>query len=255
MEMAEGRFFSEDFITDSTSAVVVNETTASLMGKESPVGKRLSLGRNDFTVIGVIKDFNFRPVHTKIDPLVLYMRFENPNTMFVRFKGLNISQSISYIENIYKKFDPDSPFNYRFLDEEYDSLYRAEQRMEKIFGYFAFMAIAISCLGLFGLASYSAEQRTREIGIRKVLGASIPNVLGLLSREFIVLVFLSNIIAWPIAYFAMNNWLKNFAYRIDIGLLTFLFTGILSLGIAMLTVSFQTIRAAHSNPLNSLKYE
>jgi ABC-type antimicrobial peptide transport system permease subunit len=175
--------------------------------------------------------------------------------MCIRINSQNLPQTIRYIENIWQKFVPDYPFNYRFLDESLHNLYRAEQRIGKIIHYFSFLAILVACLGLFGLASFLAEQRTKEIGIRKVLGASVPGVVVLLSKEFLKWVLFANLVAWPVAYIVLNHWLQNFAYRTDIGWETFTLAGLLAFVIALLTVSFQTVKAAIANPAEALKYE
>jgi ABC-type antimicrobial peptide transport system permease subunit len=166
-----------------------------------------------------------------------------------------MSETVGFVQRTWKRIYPAIPFDYHFLDEDYDRLYRSEQRMGTLLTYFAGLAILIACLGLFGLASFTTEQRTKEIGIRKVLGASTVGIITLLSKDFIKLVVISNIIAWPIAYYSMNNWLQDFAYRIDVDLLIFLATAILSILIALFTVSFKTTKAAIANPVESLRYE
>ena len=254
MEMAQGRFYSPEFATDSL-AVVVNEKALEVMGIKSPLGKRLSIGSNDLTIIGVVKNFHFKPIQTKIEPMVLLMMPSSYNIMVMRTKPANISETIDFVESTYKKFNTDTPFSYNFLDERYENLYRAEQRVGKISICFAVIAILISCLGLFGLASFMAEQRTKEIGIRKVLGASVPAIFLHLSKNFIILVGLSNLIAWPVAYLTMKKWLQNYAYHTDLTLYIFMFAAFLAVIITLLTVSYQSIKAARANPVDSLKYE
>jgi putative ABC transport system permease protein len=177
------------------------------------------------------------------------------NYLYAKIAPENITSTIQYIKNVVKDIEPRFPFEFHFLDDALDTLYRNEQRMNTIFKYFTVLAIFVACLGLFGLSSYSAESRTKEIGIRKVLGASIPNILQLLSREFLILVGLSNIIAWPLAYLAMTQWLQSFAYRINIGLLPFVMTGIFVFFIALITINLQAVKAARSNPAECLRYE
>ena len=177
------------------------------------------------------------------------------NIINIRIESEQVSRSVADIKTVYEKFIPDYPFQYHFLDQNYERLYQAEERMEKLFYYFAGLTVLISCLGLFGLASYSAEQYTKEIGIRKVLGASIPNILFILTSDFMKWVMLSNVIAWPIAWYAMNKWLQNFAYRISIQWWMFALAGGITLIIALFTVSWQAIRAATANPVEALRYE
>ncbi|MGD8306676.1 MAG: ABC transporter permease [Ignavibacteria bacterium] len=254
MQMVEGRFYSDDYGSDSSS-VVINEEAAKIMGMNEPVGKTLTMWGDKLNIIGVVKNFNFKPLDTKIEPLVLRLNNEFLFSMFVRVRPGDLPGTLGHIENVYKEFTASAPFDYHFLDEDFDNLYRSESRMQSIFSYFAILAIIISCLGLFGLASYIAERRAKEIGIRKVLGASISGVTILLSKEFINWVLLANIIAWPVAYYLMNNWLQDFVYRINLTLWPFLISGLLALLIAIATVSFQSIKAAIANPVDSLRNE
>jgi putative ABC transport system permease protein len=254
MTMSGGRFFSREFSTDS-NAVVVNEAAVSAMDMQSPIGKRLSLGGRAFTIIGVVKNFNFKPLQSKIEPLVLWMQPSRYYAMVMRIKTEDIQGTIAYVEKVYKEFDPDRPFHFNFLDQDYDNLYRAEERVGRISASFALIAIFIAALGLLGLASYMAERRTKEIGVRKVLGASVPGVVGLLTREYVWLVCLANLFAWPLAYYVLNLWLQDYAYRISVGIGTFLLAGGIAFLIALLTVSYQAIRAATTNPVEALRYE
>jgi putative ABC transport system permease protein len=255
IEMAQGRFYLNEYASDSTEAVVVNEKALQIMGMDDPIGKRLTWSGRDYTIIGVVKDFHFKPLAHKIEPLVLFF---NPNFfyhVFIKILPHDVTNTLTYIEDVHSKYNPQYPFTLNFLDQDYAYQYRNEMRMQTIFSYFAGLAILISCLGLLGLAAYMAEKRTKEIGIRKVLGASIPNILGLLSKEFIALVGIANVVACPLAYYAMNQWLQNFAYRIDISWTVFALAAVLALLIAMVTVSTQAIRAALANPVQSLRYE
>jgi ABC-type antimicrobial peptide transport system permease subunit len=258
LEMIEGRFLSEEFPSDSQN-FILNEAAVKAAGLESPVGKRFRLLDKTGIITGVIKDFHFAPLHNKIEPLVIhkmpYQYWMYRNFVFIRISADNITQAIASIENMWDRAIPEYPFEFQFLDDTIDARYRSEQRLETILRIFTILAIAISCFGLFGLISFTAEQRTKEIGIRKVLGASVGSVVRLLSKEFVILVVLANIIAWPVAYFVMTKWLKNFAYRTEIGLVTFLFSGMAALAIAMLTVCYQSIKAALANPVDSLRYE
>jgi putative ABC transport system permease protein len=258
MDMIQGRGFSREFATDASEAYIVNEEAVKLMGMESPVGKRLSVFRKDGKIIGVVKNFNFKSLHHEIRPFVYMM---NPNwisamdCMFIRVAPDNISATLKYIESTCKQINPAYPLRYQFFDEWLERLYRNEQRMGRIVGYFTFLAIAISCLGLFGMASFMTEQRTKEIGIRKVLGAPVSRIILLLSADFTKWVLAANIIAWPVAYFAISKWLENFAYRTNLNMSIFILSGVLALVTALLTVSFQTLKAALANPVESLRYE
>lgn len=255
MEMAEGRFFSKDFESDSKEGFILNEAAIKAMGMESPVGKRFAFGRREGAIIGVIKNFNYKSLHSEIEPLILIMEPRGYRYGSIRISSKNIEETIAHLENTWNKFSAGFPFDYTFLDDRIDNLYRSEQRVGTVFNYFTILVIFIACLGLFGLASFTAEKRTKEIGIRKVLGASVSSILLLLSKEFAKWVFLANIVAWPIAYLVMDKWLENFAYRTNIGIETFFLSSGLALAIALITVSYQCIRAAVSNPVDSLKYE
>ncbi|HEX9654599.1 MAG TPA: ABC transporter permease [bacterium] len=254
MEIAEGRFFSRDFSADSL-AVVVNEKAIEIMGMPSAVGKRISLEADDFTIIGVVKNFHFKPVRTAIEPLVVFLDRNRYYAMVMRTRPENISGTIEFVEKTYRKFNADTPFNFNFLDQDYDNLYRVEQRIGTLSGYAAIIAILIASLGLYGLASYMAEQRTKEIGIRKVLGATGSSLVLLLSRNFIILASIANLIAWPVAYYVMSGWLQNYAYHTTLDIGIFIVAAILAFVIVLVTVSYQAIRAALANPVESLRYE
>ncbi len=256
IEMAEGRSFSKEFASDvQSNSFIVNEEVAKLMEKESVVGERFSFVGREGIIVGVMKNFHFQTVQNKIEPLAIHVYPDYFNYMLIRIPPENITVSLKSIENAWDRVIPNYPFEYMFLDEAFDQMYRNEQTIGTLLKYFAVLAIFVACLGLFGLASFTAEQRTKEIGIRKVLGASSPQITLLLCREFFVLVLLANLIAWPIAYFVMNNWLQNYAYKTSIGLLIFLATMGLALIIAIISVSYQAIRAALTNPVDSLRYE
>lgn len=254
MQMAEGRFFSHEFATDSVGAVI-NETAARAMGIDSPVGKKLSISNVDFKIIGVVKDFHFKPIQTKIEPLVLMKLANRYYAMVMRTKAEGISGTIDYVKSVYARFNPDTPFHFNFLDDDYNNLYVTEQRIGRISTAFTILAIVIAMLGLYGLASYVSEQRTKEIGIRKTLGASIPAIVLLLSKDFVFLAGVANLIAWPAAYYIMSVWLESYAYRtsLDIGL--FLLAAVLAFSIVLVTISFQAVRAARANPVDALRYE
>ncbi|NOR15615.1 MAG: FtsX-like permease family protein, partial [Candidatus Aminicenantes bacterium] len=254
MEMVEGREFSREFSTD-VEAVVVNQTAVSAMNMSSAVGKGLSQGDFKSQIVGVVKDYHFRSLRQDIDPIILIFSSEYSNVLFARLRGENMPQTIGYLEEVWNKFAPGYDFSYSFMDEALDDLYRAEQRTGTIFQYFSFLAILISCLGLFGLASFMAEQRTKEIGIRKVLGATVSSIVLLLSKDFTKWVLVANLVAWPVAYYAMHRWLQGFAYRIPVSWWAFLLAGLLALMIALFTVSFQAVKTALTNPVDTLKYE
>ena len=263
MEIINGRNFSEDFATDPDESVLINETAAKKIGWENPVGKRFvfrpppnSEGEVFYlSVIGVVRDFHMQSLRERIEPLIIFYDYDSLLTISVRAASDNIPQTLGLLENKWKELDPNRPFQFLFLDDSFDSLYRQEERLKTITFYFSFLAVLIGCLGLFGMASFTAEQRTKEIGIRKVLGASVPGIVRLLAKEFVLLVIAANLIALPAAYFAMNRWLQSFAYRMDIHPLIFVLAAALSLSIAMITVSYQAMRAAFADPVDSLRYE
>ncbi|MGE5812295.1 MAG: FtsX-like permease family protein, partial [Ignavibacteria bacterium] len=256
MEMVEGRNFSKAFPSDSNEAVIINEAAVKALEWKNPAGKKFnSNSENPLTVIGVVKDFHFASMRHRIEPLIIVNQPQPNNTMTVRIKGGKVSETISMIENAWGRTNPNHPFEYTFLDEEFDQLYRSEQKFARLIVSFTWLAIFIACLGLFGLASYMTEQRTKEIGIRKVLGASIANIFILTTNQFLILVALANIIAWPLAYLFMNKWLQDFAYRVEIRFTTFFIAAFLTLIIALLTVGYQAVKAAVANPVKSLRYE
>ncbi len=255
MEVVQGRAFSKKFPADSGN-VIFNEKAIKVMGMESPVGKQFALDEeNKGTIIGVLKDFHSLPLTYEIEPMIILMVPDYQRYMLVKIQSENIAGTIENIEASWAKFSPGFPFEYHFLDEDFDMLYRDEIRSGKIFGYFVILAIFISCLGLLGLSSFTAEQRTKEIGVRKVLGASVTNIVIILVKEFTKWVLYANLIAWPIAWFMMNNWLQNFAYKTDIGWWVFLLAGGIAFVIAVITISSQAIKAAVANPVKALKYE
>jgi putative ABC transport system permease protein len=250
IELAAGRDFSREMVTDS-SAYIVNEEAVREMGLGNPVGKRFNQG----TIIGVVKDFHFKSVRDKIEPLVMFIWQQQYAKVYIRLAPGKAQQGVAVVEEAYAKFNPDKPFEYSFLDEDFDEQYRSEQRTGIIFNYFAFIAIFISCLGLFGLVMFATEQRTKEIGIRKVLGASLQNVILLISTDFIKLVLIANVIAIPLAWYSMSQWLDSFAYHVDLRWTTFLIASVSSVFIAWLTMSYQSLKAASANPVESLRSE
>jgi putative ABC transport system permease protein len=259
IKILKGRNFSRDFPSDKQGAYLLNETAVKSLGWEAPIGRDF-FGEGDEKsrgkIVGIVKDFHLLSLHNKIEPLYFYLKpgIES-DYLSVKIRGNNIPVTIKFLEENMKIFSPAYPFEYAFFDDIFASVYRAEQNLGDAFGIFAFTAILIACLGLFGLASLSAESRTREIGIRKVLGATVTNVTLMLSKEFTRWVLLANIIAWPTAFYFMSNWLQSFAYRASLGIEIFILSGLLALLIALGTVSYQSIRAAAANPVESLRYE
>jgi putative ABC transport system permease protein len=260
IQLLKGRNFSKGF-SDSAS-VILNETAAKRIGWEDPIGKYLQYPGNSqrFKVIAVANDFNIESLHTLVTPFALFHSSSKTyglraSYISVRVKPGNIIDHLNKIESKWKSFAPNTPFDYSFLDGEFDALYRSEKRMGTVFGIFTFLSIFVACLGLFGLAAYTAERRIKEIGVRKVLGASVQALVVLLSKDFMKLVMLSALIAFPIAWWAMNKWLDDFAYRIYIGWGVFAIAGLAAVFIALFTVSFQAIKAAIANPVKSLRTE
>lgn len=258
LKFAAGRNFSWQLQSDWKNSFIVNETAAKMMGwsPTEAIGKLLWHLNHHGQIIGVVKDFNFRSLHHGIEPVVMLMDSTGPYfETLIKTSSHNIPATIGYVEKTWKRFSPDFPFEYHFLDQSFGQLYESEQRLGEIFGAFSVLAILIACLGLFGLASYATQRRTKEIGVRKVLGASVMQIVKLVARDFVILVVIANVIAWPIAYYAMERWLQNFSYRTTISLWIFILSGILTLVIALATVSFHAIRAATVNPSVSLRCE
>jgi putative ABC transport system permease protein len=258
MEMIKGRNFSPKFGSDST-ALIINETTAKLLGLSDPLNKKLYSKDMEgapvaYTVIGVVKNFNYESLRKNVGPLCMRLG-DNSYASAFRVSTVDIAGLIKSVETKYKAVAPGMPFSYHFLDDSFDNMYKEEQRVGKVALTFALLAVLIACLGLFGLASYMAEQRTKEIGVRKVLGASVTTITVMLSKDFLRLVLISFAIAVPIGWWSMNRWLQDFAYRINISWWVFGLAGIVALLIAVLTVSFQAIKAAVANPVKSLRTE
>lgn len=260
MEMAKGRNFSREYGTDSTG-LIINETAAKMLGPGDPIGKKLysSIGNSSeetiaYTIVGVVKNFNYQSLRENVGPLAMRLGFNRWETAF----KVNMSEApnlIAQIEGKWKQMAPGMPFRYQFLDEAFDDMYRAEQRIGTVALCFAFLTILIACLGLFGLVTYMTEQRTKEIGIRKVLGASVTGITTLLAKDFLRLVLLAILIASPLAWYLMKQWLANFAFRINIEWWMFVGAGVLAILIAFLTIGWQSMRAALANPIKSLRSE
>jgi len=253
MQLVEGSNFT-GAVADSMH-FILNETAVKTMRIKNPVGKRFKLWQTEGTIIGVVKDFHFATMHTRIKPAVFYAQQITWGNIYIKTTGKDAAAAIASTEKEWKKYNADYPFKYSFLDDSYKRLYESEQRTGSLFNIFAAIAIFISCLGLLGLAAYTAQVRTKEIGVRKVLGASIQNILQLLAADFIKLVFIAIVFAMPVAWFAMNKWLESYAYRINISWFVFVASGLLAIAIALVTVSFLAIKAAMVNPVNSLRTE
>jgi putative ABC transport system permease protein len=261
MEMVSGRNFSKEYGSDS-SAIIINETAAKFLGYDNPIGKKLYTNGNGpatagliaFTIIGVVKNFHYESLKQTVGPLLFHLGERTGATAF-KISTANVQDLVKNIENKWKSMASGMSFSYQFLDDSFNDMYREEQRTGKLGLTFAVIAILIACLGLFGLATYMAEQRIKEIGIRKVLGASVGNIAGMLSKDFIKLVFIAAVVAFPVAWWAMHKWLQDFAFRVDIGWKVFALSGLIALLIAILTVSSQAIKAAVANPVKSLRTE
>lgn len=255
MKLLAGRDFYPDQKMDSGN-VIINETLAKLINSKNAIGATISRSGQVFTVAGVVKDFVYSDMYKPSAPLILFSDTSNINVLTMRLKPSNdLTASLSKIEAVMKADNPGFPFEYNFVDDQFDQLFKTETLTGKLASVFSILAIFISCLGLFGLAAYAAERRTKEIGIRKVLGATAPNLAGLLSVDFLKLVAISCLIAFPLAWWMMNNWLQEYAYRIEINWSIFLFAGLLAILIALVTVSFQALKAAMANPVKSLRTE
>ncbi len=259
MEMAEGRFFSREFTTDD-KALIINEAAAKIIGWDDPLGKVISWGQDqDYTIVGVVKDFHYESLHHSVRPGALMLQLgpfgNSENYVSARIRPGDIPKTLAGIREVWKDFSNGIPLEYSFLDTDYDRLYQNEQRTGRIFMVFSALAIGIGCLGLLGLAAFAAEQKTREIGIRRVLGASVPGIMALISKDLTRWVALANLVAWPVAYLVMNAWLQNFAYRVGLSWLFFAVAGTITLAIAWLSMSFQAYKAANTDPVKALKYE
>jgi len=262
MKLVEGRPFSRKIATDATEACVINESLKKIIGIESPLDKQIYFNHPEFPeparyvrVIGVVKDFHSESMHNAIRPFIFRIYRPFHQYVFVRINPQDTQGAMGRIKRTFERFSPEYPFYSQFLDGAFEDQYRTEKQLGQLFQIFGAFAIFISCLGLFGLAAYTAEQRTKEIGIRKVLGASVSGIILLLSKEFVKWVLVANIVAWPVAYWIMRQWLDEFAYRIDIGIGVFILSAMIAFAIAMGTVSYQAVKTALANPIDSLRYE
>ncbi|MVM35700.1 FtsX-like permease family protein [Spirosoma sp. HMF4905] len=253
--LKEGHNFSTQLVNDSTDAVLVNEAMLKRLGWKNRTAGLVELDTKRIPIAGVIRDFHMRSLRNKIEPLVLVLHQARGDKLLVRMAPQNVPGALAYIRSIYERVNPNQPFEYTFLDQTFAQQYRADERKGNLFLGFSGMAIFIACLGLFGLATFTAEQRRKEIGVRKVLGASVTSLVALLSKDFLKLVFIALVLGTPLAYVAMKRWLADFAYQVEIEWWLFALTGLLAVGIALFTVSFQSIRAALVNPVKSLRSE
>ncbi|MEM8568014.1 MAG: ABC transporter permease [Bacteroidota bacterium] len=259
MELVAGRNYSEASGTDRQEAIMVNEALIEQVGWEDPIGKKLIFGNGrERTIIGVVKDFHFASMRHSIEPLIMFYNPEANGNLSVKISG-NVSSTMASIEKTWNETYPDYPFEYEFFDEEFGALFQSDENFSLLIVSFTWLAILIACLGLFGLSAHVAEQRRKEIGVRKVMGSSVRQILVLLSKEFALLIVLANVVAWPLAYFATNTWLSDFQYRIDLfstdNILVYIISAVVALGIGLVTVSYQSISAAVVNPVKSLRSE
>jgi putative ABC transport system permease protein len=270
IKIIEGRNFSKEYPNDPRGSVIINETAAREFGWENPIGKIIQTPNTDDPeleefedrkVIGVVKDFHLSSVTREIQPFFIANVLDYPfgygkiRALAIRIHPVDIQATIAKVETIWEDTFPDKPFDYYFLDEDFSEQFINLEQSRDIISYFTFLAIFIACLGLFGMVAYAAEKRTKEIGIRKALGSSVLQIVTLLSKELILLVLVANVIAYPIAYFSIAQWLKDFPYRIDINMYTFLISTLVAVIISLLTIMYQSLKAATANPVNSLKYE
>ncbi len=253
IQIVEGRNFSREFKTDEKQAVILNQTAVRSLRMKDPVGKIVD--SQGHRVIGVIKDYHHSSLHDKIEPMIFFLRPNAYAFLSVRIKPGDIPGALGFLRQTVTEFSPHFAFEYYFQDDYFNEKYISDQRFGTAFSYASSLAIFIACLGVFGLISFSIERRTKEIAIRKVLGAPVRSILGRLSKEFILLVAIANLVAWPVAYYFMNKWLRNFTFRIDLSIWTFFIASVLSLAIAILVVSFKSLQAATANPVESLRYE
>jgi len=258
MEITQGRGFSEEFGTEGSRSVLINEAMAEALGWEEPIGKNINRGgpnSEPFQVIGLVKDFHFANMRHKIEPIMMSYRQGANNVLSVRVNTGGISETLAHIENAWQKVNPNHPYEYTFFDEEFAQQYESDERFGGLAMSFTWLAIFVACLGLFGLSAFTAEQRTKEISIRKIMGASTSTLIGLLSKEFALLVAIAAILAVPIAYLGMKDWLESFAYSIPLHWAVFVLSGVLAFAIALLTTSYYAIKTAQANPVEALRYE
>lgn len=255
MEIVNGRMFDRDIQTDQQEAILINEAMAKELAWDEPIGKKIGFGQNQRTIIGVVKDFHFASMRFKIEPLAMFFNPTGGGNLALKFNSDQVSETMAFVQDAWNEVYPNSPIEYSFFDEEFGQQYQSDERFGRLVFSFTWLAIFIACLGLFGLSAFTAEQKTKEIGVRKVLGASISGIVVLLSKQFTKLIVVAMVLASPLAYFMMDAWLNDFAYRVDINWFWFLVSAVAALVIALLTVTFQSVKAALINPAKSLRYE
>ena len=260
IQLVAGQTLQQSYRAGGTEKVLLNETAVKMLGWENPIGKQLSWANSsnikvDGTVVGVVKDFHNQSLHEEIKPLLIWNSSHSFTQLSVRIRGDELPKTLAFLEQTWKQFLPDRPFDFEFADESLNQFYSKYQEIGQLVSVFTLLAIVVACLGLFGLAAFTAEQRTKEIGVRKVMGAPVRSIVLLLSKEFAKQVLVANVIAWPVAYFAVGDWLQNFAYRVDLSWWVFALAGVTALLIALGTVGYQALRAALANPIEALRYE
>lgn len=258
MEILSGSDFSKDLEYKDSSATIISEETVRALGLENPVGANFNMIKpvQAKRIIGVVKNFHIESLHEAIQPVIISLgRNDLLRFLSIRISPENIKETLDNLRQKWVEIFPGVPFKYSFFNEDFNSLYRAEERLSMIFVYFTVLALVIACLGLLGLAAFVSQKRAKEIGIRKVLGANVAQIVLLLLKEFVILVGVANIIAWPLAYVLMRGWLQNFAYRISISPVIFIIAGLLALTLAVLTVGFQSLKSATTDPVKSIRYE
>ena len=259
MEVLAGRAFSRDFSTDTEGTIILNESAVYRIGwtPEEAIGKKLegAYEENAAQVVGVVRNFHFESLRREVEPMALLLYPDYIRDISVRIKPGDVGRTLNFIQKKWESLFLGEQFEYSFLDNRINQLYESEKKMQDLFVIFSALSILVACLGLLGLVSFTAELKTKEIGIRKVLGASTGSLVVLLSKEFIKWILLANIVAWPLAWFMMNKWLQNFAYRANIGWIVFVLAGFVTMAIAIFTFIFQTVRTAGAKPVDSLRYE
>jgi len=257
MEIMKGRNFSEEYATDKEQAVVINETASQNLGWENPIGRQLISRGIEWTVIGMVKDFHFKSLHSKIEPVIFTTLNTNRGLDYfsIKVSPVDMPSTLGFIQEKWERFSPEFPFEFTFLDERIDRVYKAEQSLGKSFNIFSMISLLVAGMGLIGLASFVSEQKRKEISVRKILGADFKSIIILLANEFLKCIAVATVIAWPVGYFIMNRWLKNFAYRTSFGIEIFILSGLLAFVFTLMTVSYQSIKAAIANPVDSLRYE
>lgn len=255
MELVAGRLFDREIPSDQQQAILINESMARELAWSEPVGRKLTFGQNEMTIIGVVKDFHFASMRFQIEPLAMFFNPNGGGNLAIKLRAEDVAETMNFVREAWQDIYPNSPIEYRFFDEEFGQQYESDEKFGRLVFSFTWLAIFIACLGLFGLSTFTAEQKTKEIGVRKVLGASVSGIVVLLSKQFTQLILVAMVLASPLAYYMMDTWLNDFAYRVDINWFWFLISAFAALFIALLTVSFQSVKAAMVNPANSLRYE